>query len=278
MSDTATAAAPPKKRHLTERDLSTGVKWSVILHLSVAIFVLLKSLVFPSKPVVYVPTLRVDIVGLPDVLKAEKNRLAKMPIAEDVAKLDPTKLQEELRRAEKEAKNLKPPKLKTSPTETASPDELVLKPKTGAVDPKARERQMKNALARIEALAKISAESGGSAKEETLIKGNRISRGTSLSGDARESAQASYYDALRERLQENWALPVWVARQNLSAQVQIYITAQGRLENFRFLKLSGNAQFDDAVKRAIHESQPYPRPPAEIAQIVRDGITVGFPL
>lgn len=55
--------------------LSTGVKWSLIVHLAFGIFILLKSLIFPGTPELYTPTLRVDLVALPDLLKSEKDRI-----------------------------------------------------------------------------------------------------------------------------------------------------------------------------------------------------------
>ena len=53
--------------------------------------------------------------------------------------------------------------------------------------------------------------------EAIVIKGNQVSKGTSLSGDAKEQAQAGYYDLLRDSLAEYWSLPVWLQRQSSSA-------------------------------------------------------------
>lgn len=266
-----TLAAPPKHPlHPSERDFSAGFRWSLILHLAIAIFILGKSLVFPSRHVQFIPSLRVDIVGLPDLLKGEKARLAKANDPNDT-------LTEALKKAEAEAKAIKAakPTAKASKTEEiAKPDEMVLKPK--AEDARSRQKRLQNALARIKSLSKIA---GEESRPGALIKGNMISKGTSLSGEARESAEANYYDSLRDRLQENWALPVWVARQRLSAQVQLFIDGRGQLHHFRFVKLSGSTQFDDAVKRTLTESQPYPAPPRELAQsVLVDGVLVGFPL
>jgi TonB family protein len=144
-------------------------------------------------------------------------------------------------------------------------------------DKGAREKRMKNALDRIKSLTKITDDRKSGAP--VPIRGNQVSKGTSLSEDAREAAKASYFDALRDRLHENWALPVWLARQNLSAQVQIYVDSHGRLSRFTFLRPSGNQQFDEAVKRALSESQPYPVPPEQLrGTFMADGVSVGFPL
>ena len=138
---------------------------------------------------------------------------------------------------------------------------------------------------RIKALAKIqdtsSAESQLSKKELKLLvsKGNRLSPGTSLSADAKEAAEANYLDSLRDRLRQNWFLPAWISKQDLSAQVLIRIGSTGILREFRMVKSSKNPQFDDAVKQALQQSQPFPPPPSELKTgILSDGILVGFPL
>ncbi|OFZ81718.1 MAG: hypothetical protein A2603_09595 [Bdellovibrionales bacterium RIFOXYD1_FULL_55_31] len=250
-------------------DYSTAFKWSVIGHGMLMAFVIVKSLVFPGNPVPYVPTLRVDIVGLPDALRKDLSKPATSASLTDIKKaLD--KVDQELRRAK-----LKTPAAPIKETaDKPAADEMVLKPKHP--DTKGLDKKLKGALARIRALEKISADGE---TRPTVVKGNFISKGSSLSGDARESAESNYYDNLRSKLQESWALPVWVARQNLSAQVQIYIDGRGRLRTYRFVKLSGNSQFDGAVKQTLMESQPFPVPPPELASsILVDGILVGFPL
>jgi TonB family protein len=259
---------PPqwKPKYPQDLDFSVGIKYSLLFHFALIATILTKGFVFPGKPMPIVPTLRVDIVGLPDILKKDLKGVPKTSSASD-------KLNEQLKKLEVEAKKIKVP---APIAEPAKPDEMVLKPKR--LDSEKREQKLKNSLARIKALAKISGEMEKQSSG-VLIKGNQISRGSSLSGEAKESAQISYYELVRERLQENWALPVWIARQKLSAQVQVFIDSQGRLRSYRFVKLSGNSQFDEAVKRTLQESQPFPLPPAELARsALSDGILVGFPL
>jgi colicin import membrane protein len=260
-----------------QRDFSVGLRRSMALHAAIAVLILFKSFVMPGKSIPIVPTLRVDIVGLPDVLKKDLPQLNKRPPSPEI--------EAAMKKAEAEIKKKEAPK----PEEKAEPaekDEMVLKPKKASEQEpaKARERKNKNALDRIKALAKLGVDTPQkeAVKEKPagqLIKGNAISKGTSLAGDAKENAAATYYDILRDRLQENWALPVWLARQKLSARIQIFIDSQGRLKAFKFLKGSGNAQFDEAVKKAIQDSQPFPAPPSELAgSVLADGVLVGFPL
>ncbi len=260
---------PPERRprHVAELGYGKALRWSFGGHVALIVLVVVKSLVFPSTPKPYVPTLRVDMVDLPDVLKKDLHAL---PIVKDKA------IEEALKKPVEKPAEKTPEK----PVEKAAPDELVLHPKKAApaVDksPK-REKKLLSALDRIKALEKIEDDSGGA--KPVVVKGNKISKGQSLDGDAKESDQASYYDALRGKLQDNWALPVWIARQNFTAQVRVYIDPYGRIRNFRFEKTSGNNQFDSAIKKTLQESQPFPHPPDDIASsLLVDGVLVGFPL
>lgn len=267
--------APPRNPPLfqSDRDYHQGLKWSLGLHGGVLALILLKSFVFPGSPVRYLPTLRVDIVGMPDVLKKD---LTSAKAAKELRDL--------IKNAEKKDQARKPKPLPK--VELAKPDEMVLHPKkqtpeaskdVSKKNEKRREKALEAKLNRMKALARISADLDE--KPAPVIKGNQISKGSSVSGEARESAQASYYDGVLDRLRDNWALPVWLSRQDLSAQVQIFIDAQGRLHDFRFVKFSGNSQFDDAVKRALKESDPFPAPPRELSEnVLVNGILFGFPL
>jgi TonB family protein len=138
-----------------------------------------------------------------------------------------------------------------------------------------REKRLKSALDRIKSLSKIQEE----APSSLPMKGNKLSKGTSLSGDAVEAAEASYFDLVRDRLQAYWELPVWLQRQKLTAEVQIFIDSRGKLRNFRFTRSSGNEKFDEEVRKALTQSQPFPIPPeAIVSSVLVDGISVGFPL
>lgn len=257
--------------HLPTNELSSGMRWSFMLHGAAIIIILLKALIFPGKSIPYIPTLRVDVVGLPDVLKRDLNKLANSP--------PPKAIADALKKTETEIKKTKEHKAVVK--EHAAPHEMVLKPKVEQA--KERQKKLKSALDRIKSLNKIGAldskEQSNDNRPTAVIKGNMISKGTSLSGDARESAEPNYLDQVRDRLQQNWALPIWLSRQNYSAQVQIYINRDGTLSRFAFIKASGNPQFDEAIKRTLAESQPFAQPPAELqSALLANGVLIGFPL
>lgn len=260
---------------IREDRLGRAITWSLIGHGGIALFVVLKSLVFPGNPIMIAPALRVDLVGLPDILKKD---LTNVPKA-----LPKSDLEEKLAEAARDAK-----KIKVTPIEEAAkPDEMVLKPKKTEKtelkeEKKDTAKKIDTALAKIRALERLkdkSEETKPDEEEAIVIKGNQVSQGTSLSGDAREKAQSGYYDLIREALVEFWALPSWLAREKLSAQVQMRIDPAGRVLALKFLKPSGNSAFDDAIRGTIRDAQPLPRPPRELTtSLSDDGVVVGFPL
>jgi TolA protein len=275
-------AQPPERPVLppvfrNDVDYQNGIRWSMGVHALIMFLIVIKALVFPNTPKVYVPTLRVDVVGLPDLLKSEKKNPGK-------SLADIQKMLEKAQADANHEKKIAPPKV-TTPVEKADPDELVLHPKSTANDQAAKsakdkkaeaakEKRLQAALRRMQALAKIESENTP-APQGAPIKGNKISKGNSTDGDAKESDTANYYDTVRAKLQENWALPVWLSRQNLSAQIEVVIDSRGTVREFRFVKTSGNPQFDDAVKRALAQSQPFDTPPSELQG---NTISIGFPL
>jgi TonB family protein len=273
---------PDRPIYPADLDFQRGLRWSVLVHVFFIAVILIKSLVFPNTPKPYISSLRVDIVGLPDLLKNEKKMTPHGQSLQAIQKM--------LEKDEKEAnkiKNAPPPpkvqKVKEPPVEKAAPDEMVLKPKKieepKAESDKAREKRLRAAMDRMKALSKLNIDTSDNSDDTPQaappIKGNKLSKGNSLDGNAKESDTANYYDSVREKLQENWALPIWLSRQSLSAQIQITIDANGRVRDFRFVKQSGNVQFDDAVKRTLAQSQPFPSPPED--QLM-NGILIGFPL
>ena len=247
-----------------------GLKRSLIGHALLFFLAFAKTFVFSGSVLPYVPVLKVDLVELPDVLKKDLTA-AQTALTQDISKI--------LKQAEQDATHLK---AKTS--QIVEKDEMAIKPK--ASSEKSIQNKNRRAMDRIKALAKIqefstSEEPELSKKELKLLvsKGNKLSPGTSLSADAKEAAQANYLDSIRDRLRQNWFLPAWISKQNLSAQVLIRIDSIGNLREFRMVKSSQNSQFDEAVKQALQQSQPFPPPPSELRTgILSNGILVGFPL
>src|SRR4051794_951590 len=108
-------------------EFTPAIKWSIFGHVLLMLTVIAGHLVFPGKPTPYVPTLRVDLVALPDVLKKDLSLPSETsPLKEVITKA--------LKEAEQEAKKVKAkapePKEVAKPIESKTKkDEMVFKPK-----------------------------------------------------------------------------------------------------------------------------------------------------
>jgi len=269
--------------------LSLGLRWSLIGHVALVVIVVVKNIFFPEAIHPYTPTLRVDMVGLPDLTPQELRDINK-----NLPKPDESSKEDEKAKAEAEAEK-KAKSEAEAETEAKEKEMALIKKKKEkarkkkdkakrARNKKEREKKAKAkkekelAAQRLKAIEKIKKHKK---LREALnkIKGNRLSGGTSLDANAKEGTDVNYLDQVRDRLKENWFLPVWLSQQSLSAKVRIYIDASGRIIQMIFYQPSGNPQFDDQVKKAIKQSTPLPRPPAKDRNhLLTDGLAVGFPL
>lgn len=254
-----------------ERDtdrLSLGLKWSVILHILVLATFSIKSAFFEENLTPYRPTLRVDVVDLPDVLKKDLSKVRKKEASPAPEKPKETKKETKTEEPKKELKKKVPPK------------EMVLakKAQKSKKTKAKRKKKMESALERLKALEELDEEENEEILAPDIIKGNILSKGTSLAGDAKESPEMSYYDEVLEKIRENWSLPIWLARQDLSAQVLIFIDSDGRIRGSNFKKRSGNSRFDEIVEETLNKTELPPPPEDFQQQVGREGILLGFPL
>jgi TonB family protein len=227
--------------------ISRAIKISAGIHLGLLLVLFLKSIVLPSEPNTkeYIPSLRVDLVALPD-----------QKTTEQITPAMPAVAPEEVKEAEKKEKVAQ---------KTEEKGDYSLNKK------KNKKERMKSALDRIKALEKI--------KDGEQIKGNKVMKGSSSKGQASDSVQTTYIDMVLDKVRNEWELPQWLKDQNLTAKVLIKIDRRGIITSTRFLKSSGNEQFDAAVKRTLQASVPFPAPPLSIlADMSGDGIVFGFPI
>jgi colicin import membrane protein len=202
------------------------------------------------------PSLRVDAVGLPDRLKTDETAPHPEPSSTPVTETPP-----------------EVPETVTTPSTPVKNTHNAVTQKAEAKKTKSKQNTKNKALTaleKIKALQKI---------QNSVEKGNRVSHGTSLSPEAKESLSHQYYDLLRDKIQDNWTLPQYLLLKNLSAQVTIRVNSQGKILALQFDRSSGNPQFDQAVRRALTESIPLPAPPKDLLTTVAlSGISLGFPL
>lgn len=236
MSAIKTTKSNPKLRLIR---FSQALKWSCIVHVGLILVFILRFQFFPSETTLYVPSLKVDLVALPEVLKKDLGK-------------DKKKKQEETKQAKKKEK-----------------EKDKEKPKKNKISKKSQKKdELKSAIEQIREETK-----------EEEVRGNKISKGSTTTGEAREALERSYFDDVHANLIQNWSLPVWLERQNLSAQAHIYVDTEGRILTVKLTKRSGNERFDQEVKRAIERSNPFPAPPKELrGSLESNGILLGFPL
>ena len=245
-----------------DREFQAGLWISLFLHACLVASLLIgaRHMADTNKLTPILPTLRVDLVGLPDQLKSEMVAPAPyVPQKEQAAPAPALK-------AERKPLPIVPKEVMKLPSTKVQP---VTKSQPLTKD---RSKRMKNALERIKALSKIQEESNDTPSQ--AVKGNQVSRGSSMSANAQTSTAPNYAEHVRDRLQNFWALPPWLARQNLAAQVELEINSAGMVSRVQFLRSSGNLQFDNEVKKTIQNSQPFH--PPEGGNTAR--MVVGFPL
>ena len=244
--------------------LKNALRISLGIHAGALLFLLSFHWIFPEETRILIPTLRVDLVSLPDLKKDEPPSLP----ASAPEPAPPPKAAAE-----------QPPPRVVPATKEADHGEIHLpekkpKKKQASKKEKAAEKKLKSAIARIRAIERIKALAGNDE-----VKGNRISKGTALTGEALQSLEAGYFDVILERVRSYWELPKWLREQNRSAKVMIRLDFQGRIRSFEFVQSSGSAPFDAEVRRALQAAAPFPIPPQAIsAGISKQGILLGFPL
>ena len=228
---------------------------SLSIHIGVILILFIKSVVLPSIPKEYVPSLRVDLVALPD---RKMNDIQVPPASKEEPKVSP--------------KSAEKAKIETK-TEKDGDYSVSKKKKKPTKKETEAQQKLKNALARIKALERIKAMQG------EQIKGNQVSKGSALSGEAKASLETTYFDVVLERVRSYWELPKWLQEQNLDAKVLVFINRRGEISSFKFIKSSGSAQFDDEVKRTLQASSPFAIPPEGIlSDVSTEGVVLGFPL
>jgi TonB family protein len=76
------------------------------------------------------------------------------------------------------------------------------------------------------------------------------------------NAPLLYYKSLMEyALRSNWERPADLADDAFVAEVEVSVDPSGRITGVDWKKGSGNAQWDDSVKRAIAATKTVNRPP-----------------
>lgn len=201
-----------------------------------------KIVFFPSKPLIYQSSVRVDLVGLPDKVK---------PVVKKAQKAPEVKVPTKKKIAPKNKKSLK----------KKQSDSL----------------KRLQAIQSIEdSLQKAEKKSGENQKQE-LVKGNIISEGTVLKG-LQKLDYNEYISQIDTHIKNHWVLPEWLAQSPLKASILVKFDEDGYVILKTIVNSSGQKEYDNLVLEAIDRASPFPAPPHKFKNLVKiDGIIFRFP-
>jgi len=243
---------------------SRNLTISVIGHLAFLVMIFVRAVFIPSEPIEIRRAIRVDVVDLP--MKMTEEQL---------------KVSEAMPQPAKEAPRPEPVK-----AEPAKPEPVnISKPNPKPIPDLSKTQS--NAIAKLKAMAaldKIKQDVGDAKKAETkaskpatVVKGNQVSAGNSLTGMDKIEYD-KYFDDLEEKIRTQWSIPQWLADGDFKAQVQILIDERGYITKKVIRRTSGNDIFDGQVMAALEASSPLPPPPARLqGMLSTSGIILNFP-
>jgi len=115
------------------------------------------------------------------------------------------------------------------------------------------------ALARLERKQAKAEKTGGSPAGRGE-GGNAIITSAGQPGSGGVGVQFQiYHAALRSRIKKNWFLPEGLLKKSdISADILVRLSQNGRIEEIRFERQSGNETFDLEVVRTLKKSEPLP--------------------
>jgi colicin import membrane protein len=235
---------------------------SLLLHLGIGIFFVLQSIILShSTPIEYQSAARVDLIALPDKLSPSDTTSTSEPEAPNTTKNDP------------------PPPPVAKALEKNKVDRNAIRPD----EMKNKQSAAMDKLKQLSAFEKIQQDlESESVQKKAMarpqqIKGNVLSSGSQLTGVSRLQADA-YIGQVEQKIRQNWALPGWLSKKNLSAQVRVRFDKSGLILSAQIIKPSGNATFDEIVVATVQKSSPVPPPPDKFVRILEnEGIVFGFP-
>jgi colicin import membrane protein len=242
-----------------------------ILHVSFFILMALKTFILPQESITLEPAIRVDLVDLPDKLTGPQA----LPEPETKT-AEPVKPATEAKAPPKTSAEMKP-----VPKDVFDPRAKAKKKALDKLKELEKAEKKRDALEQIEKQVAAQEIADANARREkvkqSLIKGNVLSAGTSLTG-LNKSQFNTYLDVVVSRVKSHWNLPEWLQNSKLRAVVVVYLDESGNITKRTLVKPSGDQRFDDLALKAVDESTPLPRPPEKFTEIVKhDGLQMGFP-
>lgn len=258
----------------TQDSFFSSIGVSIAFHLAVVAIFLVKTISFPTEPLIYESAIRVDIVDLPDKIDTTQ------PIGDlpEPAKKEEEKLPEKIEEPIKEA--AKPQATVEKPAPVVKTEKSKDKDAVNLDKIKNKQAEALKKLKAMSALEEIEqqvAEENKPKGQKPKYKGTVLSAGTSLTG-VNQLQHEAYLGNIDQHVKKNWSLPQWLANKNYKAQALIKLDERGNVIENKIVKSSGNPDYDDEVLTAIQRSSPFPPPPEKFLDIVAvNGILLGFP-
>jgi len=265
-----------------KKRLALYLKYSLIGHLVLFVLVILANLAFPDEVKIFMPSVQIDVVALPDLLKNQATPTdLSLPVKNQTP---PPPSESEVKKEENNPAQMEAPQPEPKPSK-----------KSEVAENKKLKENTKTALDRLRNLQKKKQQEERKAAQENLnkrqedlkkfeetfrqaLKGNQLNSGSSVTGSMQDAANA-YFGHIREKLYNNWGLPSYLQGKGLRAEVAIYLDEKGNLIRYRFTQFSGNEVFDNNVKAAIQRAAPFAPPPDELSKVLKNsGIGLQFPL
>jgi outer membrane biosynthesis protein TonB len=216
--------------------------------------------------------IRVDMVDLPRLKMQDLNK-----VDLTIEKTSETATDKALAEAKLEEEKLPPP----TPSETAmldrtKPSDEKKAPTTAKERVKELQERLRADSRRRELMNKLNkADDGQPARP--VLGGNVLSQGYSVTGDVATDLDV-YIGKVQTHLLNHWRVPGWIKHSSLRAAILVKLAPDGRILSKKFLKKSGNDEFDGYVDRTIDGANPLPAPPAHLKRIaLEEGVTCAFP-
>ncbi|MCS6838136.1 MAG: TonB C-terminal domain-containing protein, partial [Bdellovibrionaceae bacterium] len=236
-----------------------------ILHLTIAVFMFIKSLLWLENPVYLEKAIRVDVIGLPD---KDQNALPS-------DRVEPTE--------KEQATSALPPPAESAtvvPKEQEGSKKKISSKKKEDLSQKGGIGSLKTS--QLKALDKIAQslqddEIRYQKLRKILFKGNVIANSSSLTGVNKIEAE-EYVALVEEHVKKNWKLPQWLAKEKLRAKILVRWDQFGNPIFIHMIERSGNPLFDETALDTIQKSVPLPPPPGKFVTLMKEeGVIFGFP-
>jgi outer membrane biosynthesis protein TonB len=191
--------------------------------------------------------IRVDMIALPDKVKAQKRPAVKKQKTVKLKKVKKKNIKKNIKKKQQRA---------------------IKQLQAFAALEKLKNKESKKEI-------KSKSEQGQPKKKE--FKGNVISTGASLDGLNRLSYD-KYLLKVKEHLKSKYNIPAYLSNLELKTEIALQIDNSGFIVSKKIISTSGNNLFDQLALTAVDNSSPLPEPPERLKSILsKNSFILSFP-